>query len=72
MAKTQLLNRACPRGTPGMKDGREGVLAPYAGNGIHDMAHRLSGRASRPVSGLAGVDVESSGTMPSHAQGTVA
>ena len=55
-----------------MKDGREGVLAPYAGNGIHDMAHRLSGRASRPVSGLAGVDVESSGTMPSHAQGTVA
>ena len=40
--------------------------------GIHDTAHRLSGRASRPVSGLAGEDVTSSGTTPSHARGTVA
>jgi len=40
--------------------------------GIHDTAHRQSGRTSRPVSGLAGEDVTSSGTTPSHALGTVA
>ena len=40
--------------------------------GIHDTAHRLSGRTSRPVSGLAGEDATSSGTTPSHALGTVA